>query len=388
MAMMLALGNMLGAANGAGNPTLRSLAIMGDSITAQNSTTNTQLAAIGYAVWARALGGSNFDFEPNGAQLTFGVGGYDSFQVGSILLPLVLASDADTCFVHAGTNDFSDGTTAQAVADELLRIWLELRSGGITPIASTILPVVGNATKSAWIVDANEIIRTHAAANNVKLCDWTNELDVGTDTGVSNTTFLPDNTHPGQTGAAALGRFLETYLAANFRLPFDPWASPGTLVTRNPSFAGSAGQPTSWNAPVVPSGGTLNSKTLVADSETGGNWWQLDITQGSATANFSVQLDFTAQPSIVGSNVYAIFDCEVVSGTILTVQGRASVTNNAYDILAGSLTNTASITSADGVLTLRTPVVAVPGGNSYYTPFISFSGTGVVRFRRAALYSV
>lgn len=375
-----------------GLPALRSIAFMGDSITAQSTTGLVQYEADGYLTWARMFGGSRWDAEPNGSALTFATGGYDSFQVGSVHLPQALASDADTAFVHCGTNDFSDGTSSAAVAAEILRIWTELRAGGIRPIGSTILPVVGNATKSTWIAATNALIRANAAANGIDLCDWTNEIDTGTDTGVSTTTFVPDNVHPGHAGAARLGRYLSAFLAANFRLPFDPWESPGTLVSRNAAFAGSAGQPTSWNAPVVPSGGTLNSKSLVADSETGGNWWQWDITRGSATGFFTAQLDFTAQPSIVGQSIYGMMDVEVVSGSFIFTQLRTSASSNAYDMLntAADLTVASAdgaITSADGVVTLRTPPITVPGGNTYYTPLVSLTGTGVIRFRRAGLYA-
>jgi lysophospholipase L1-like esterase len=372
-----------------GDPSLRSVAFMGDSITAQSVTGLVNLNSNGYPVWARAFGGSRWDFEPNGAALTFATGGFDTFQVAATHLPQVLASNADTAFLHCGTNDFSDGTSSQDVADEILSMWLALRAANIRPIGSTILPVVGNATKSTWIAATNEIIRSHAAANGIALCDWTNVIDVGTNTGVSNTTFLPDNIHPGTAGALLLGRFLSDFLTANYSLAFDPWAAPGALLTRNPAFAGSSGQPTSWNVPVVPVSGTLNSKSLVADSETGGNWWQMDVTQGAATGFFVCQLDFVGQASVVGKTVYAITDVEVVSGSFMLAQLRCAATSNTYDLLnAQALPVAEYLVAADGVLTLRTPPMVVPSGNTYYTPTLSFAGTGVIRFRRAALYEV
>jgi len=387
--MILALGNMLGRAGRGGSyGVARNIAFTGDSITRQNSTVVTQLDAIGYAAWARAFGGSVWDFEPNGSSdLLFATNGYTCFQVGSVHIPQVLASNADTCFVHAGTNDSAN--TSANVANELLRIWLELRDGGITPIASTILPVTGPALKSAWIVATNELIRAAARSNNIPLCDWTNVIDLGTNTGVTNTTFCPDGLHPGQTGAAALGRFLSEFLATNFTLNFDPWSAPGTLKTRNPQFAGTTGSPpTSWRAPTVPSGGTLNSQSLVADSETGGNWWTLDVTQGAATGFFTLTLDFVGQPSILNLSCYAIMDVEVVSGTFATVglQGPSFATA-VWDIQAGSSTNGAGLTSSDGVVTLRTPTVVV-NSSGYYTPGVNFKGTGVIRVRRSSFYSV
>jgi hypothetical protein len=374
---------------GGGLPVLRSLAVMGDSITQQSTTGLGFLNSNGYPVWARAFGGSRWDFEPNGAALTFASGGFDTFQVAATHLPQVLASNADTAFLHCGTNDFSDGTSSQDVADEILSMWLALRAANIRPIGSTILPVVGNAPKSAWIVATNAIIRGHAAANGVALCDWTNVIDVGTNTGVSSTTWLPDTVHPGIAGAAKLGRFLSTFLALRFRMPFDPWEAPGTLLTRNLPLAGSGGQPTSWQNPVVPSGGTLNSKTLVADPETGGNWWQLDVNFGSATAFFNISHDFVVQPSIVGKTMYALAEAEVVSGSFQLVNLRSLATNSTWDLLnVSALPVPSEVTAADGLLTLRTPPMVVPGGNTYYTPFMSIAGTGVIRIRRAALYEV
>jgi uncharacterized membrane protein YfcA len=141
---------------------------------------------------------------------------------------------------------------------------------------------------------------------------------------------------------------------------------------------------------VVPSGGTLNSQALVADSETGGNWWQLDVTQGAATGFFTCALNAAGgQPSIVGQTIYAMVDFQVVSGTFLTIALNCGITTGTtlFDTRDGSAINGAGITAADGIITLRTPPGLVTGG-TYYSPAPYFKGTGVIRFRRPTLYQV
>jgi hypothetical protein len=390
--MNYSLGNMVSKANGAGRPSINKMAFMGDSITEYVGTTLNDYEFNGYASWVYALTGCSFDFIPSATKLSFASGGFTTTQIGATWLTPAIASDADSIFVLEGTND-SATQTSQQTADRILTHWLAIKAAGKTPIGSSIWPVVGNATKSAWIVATNAILRSHAAANGIKFCDWTGEIENVPDsnTGVSNTTWLPDNVHPGLAGAIKMGQFAARFLRQKARLTFDPYLGKVAL-SRNPQFAGSAGQPNDFNVPFVPTGATLNSKTLVADPVTGGNWWQLDINQGTAPLinTSSIQHNFLAAPDLTGETVIGIVEIEVLSGQLAFARGIASytmgTTTRRTHINNVSTSTTGVLTSADGLIRFRTRPMTFPSLVTYYTMSTQFSGTAVVRIRRCGLY--
>jgi lysophospholipase L1-like esterase len=369
---------------------IHSIAFMGDSITDQGFTGLTAFEARGYSTWARIFNGSTWDFEPNGTSNEFASGGMSSALIEATHLPEVLASDADVCFVHEGTNDYSAGQTPQQTADRILSHWLAIRNAGIIPIGSSILPQVGNPGKSAWIVSTNTLLRDHAATNEVLFCDWTGEIEsqAAPESGVGDLVWTPDNVHPGQAGAARLGRYLARFMGERFVFGVDPHPEIHPFVTRNPQLAGSAGQPQHWLPPSVPVGASLNSKSLDLDPETGGNWWLIDVAQGTASSPFVLQHDFLVPDALAGESVYAVADFEVISGIFSSVRLRCSATSSTFDCNAGSVADSCDFTAADGVITLRTPRMTVPVGNVYATPQIVFTGSGVIQVRRAGLREV
>jgi hypothetical protein len=390
--MQYVLGNMLGGANGTGRPSINKMAFMGDSITEYVGTTLNDYESNGYASWVYALTGCSFDFIPSATKLSFATGGFTTTQIGATWLTPAIASDADSIFVLEGTND-SATQTSQQTADRILTHWLAIKAAGKTPIGSSIWPVVGNATKSAWIVATNAILRSHASANGIKFCDWTGEIEnvPNSNTGVSNTTWLPDNVHPGLAGAIKMGQFAARFLRQKARLTFDPYAGKVAL-SRNPQFAGSAGQANDFNAPFIPTGATLNSKTLVADPVTGGNWWQLDINQGTAplSSTSSIQHNFSAAPDLTGETVIGMGEIEVLSGELAFARAIASytvgTTTRRTHIVNASTSTTGVLTSADGLIRFRTRPMTIPSLVTYYTLSCQFSGTAVVRIRRCGLY--
>jgi lysophospholipase L1-like esterase len=360
---------------------------MGDSITDQGFTGLIAYEARGFSTWARIFSGSAWDFEPNGASNEFASGGMSSALIEATHLAQVLTSNADVCFVHEGTNDYSAGQTPQQTAARVLSHWLAIRNAGIIPIGSSILPQVGNPGKSVWIVSTNTLLREHAATNQVLFCDWTGEIEsqAAPGSGVGDLVWTPDNVHPGQAGAARLGRYLARFMSSRFVFGVDPHPDAHPFVTRNPQFAGSSGQPQHWLPPFVPSGASLNSKSLVLDPGTGVNWWHLDVSQGTSTSPFLFQHDFLVPDSLVGKSVYAVADFEVLSGTFSSIRLRCSATSSTFDCNAGSAGDSCDLTAADGVITLRTPRMTVPEGNAYATSQILFTGSGVIRIRRAGL---
>lgn len=383
---------MLNGGGGFGKPSITSMAFMGDSITEYVGTTLNDYEFNGYASWIYALTGCSFDFIPSATKLSFATGGFTTTQIGSTWLGPAIASSANSIFVLEGTND-SATQTSQQTADRILTHWLAIKAAGKTPIGSSIWPCVGNATKSAWIVATNAILRSHAAANGIKFCDWTGEIEnvPNSNTGVSNTTWLPDNIHPGLAGAIKMGQFAARFLKQKTKLAFDPYFGKVAL-SRNPQFAGSAGQANDFNIPFIPTGATLNSKTLVADPVTGGNWWQLDINQGTAPIGntSSIQHNFLAAPDLTGETVIGMVEIEVLSGQLAYARGIASytvaTTTRRTHIANVNSATTGVLTSADGLIRFRTRPITFPSGVTYYTMSTQFAGTAVVRIRRCGLY--
>ena len=390
--MNYSLGNMVSEAGVIGRPPITKIAFMGDSITEYVGITLNDYEYNGYASWVYALTGCSFDLIPSATKLSFATGGFTTTQIGATWLTPAIASDADCIFVLEGTND-SATQTSQQTADRILTHWLAIKAAGKTPIGSSIWPVVGNATKSAWIVATNAILRSHALANNIKFCDWTGEIEnvPNSNTGVSNTTWLPDNIHPGLAGAVKMGQFAARFLRQKTRLLFDPYLNKVAL-SRNPQFAGSSGQANNFLAPFIPAGATLNSKTLIADPVTGGNWWQLDINQGTAPAinTSSIQHDFLTAPDLAGETVIGMGELEIVSGQFAFARGIASytagTTTRRTHIVNVNAATTGELTPADGLIRFRTRPMTIPSLVTYYTMSMGFSGTGVLRLRRCGLY--
>lgn len=375
-------------------PSVGAIAFMGDSITEYVGLGTSQLdfEYNGYVSWVYALTGCKFDYVLAPSRMAFATGGFTTTQIGDTWLSPAIESAADTIFVLEGTND-SASQTSQQTADRILTHWLAIKAAGKTPIGSSIWPVVGNPTKSAWIVATNAILRSHASANGIRFCDWTGEIEdaPNSNTGVSNTTWLPDNTHPGLAGAVKMGQFAANFLERKTKLIFDPYLDKVAL-SRNPQFAGSSGQATNFNSPFVPTGATLNSKTLVSDPVTGGNWWQLDVSQGTAPIGnaFSIQHDFSTATDLIGETVIGMVEMEIVSGSFAYARGRAiyiaGSTVSRNHIANTNAATTGVLTSADGLIRFRTRPMTFPSGVTYYTMICAFAGTGVVRIRRCGLY--
>ena len=373
-------------------PSVGAIAFMGDSITEYVGNTLNDYEYNGYASWVYALTGCSFNFVPSATKLAFATGGFTTTQIGDTWLTPAIESAADTIFVLEGTND-SASQTSQQTADRILTHWLAIKAAGKTPIGSSIWPVVGNPTKSAWIVATNAILRSHASANGIRFCDWTGEIEntPNSNTGVSNTTWLPDNIHPKLAGAIKMGQFAANFLEQKTKLIFDPYLDKVAL-SRNPQFAGSSGQATNFNNPFVPTGATLNSKTLVPDSVTGGNWWQLDVNQGTAPISntSSIQHDFSTAPDLIGETVIGMVEMEIISGSFAYARGIASYTAGATTrrthIINVDSATTGVLTSADGLIRFRTRPMTFPSGVTYYTMSCAFAGTGVLRLRRCGLY--
>jgi len=382
--MNYSLGNML-VGGSAINMARESIAFMGDSITQQGFTGLYSYDADGYMTWARQLNAAQWSAEPNGAALSFATGGFTTLQIQTTHLPQVLASNATRCVVQGGINDFSAGRTSAQAATTLRQIWASLVAAGITPIATTVLPDAANVLRQAWIADTNVLIRSYATTDGVKLCDWSSVVEISP--GVGSVTDFPDNIHPNQLGCVKIGKVLAATIATLNIRSLSHYSTSDVFVTANSQLAGASGQPTSWSSPIIVAGATLNSKTLVSSPE--GNWWRIDYSNGSAItpSTLSNGLASNILP-VIGKTLEGILELQVISGSITCSSLRVVATGGtqqSYDGNGAIPTSETIITSANGIVVLRTPKTLMSGTVSLAWPQFQFGGTAVFQIRRAGV---
>ena len=187
----------------------KTVALLGDSITANNNQSLTTNSQLGYWTNASILLGKRFSSSP---ALNFGVAGESTAQilarVGSVISAL-----PDICVVLAGTNDVSGGVTADAAFANLAEIWKKLTAAGISVVAGTVFPrsdAAMTATYSKVLQRLNNLIRLNAPKYvDVHLWDGHQDLADMTST-VSGciATYFSDNLHPNRTGAYWAGKSL------------------------------------------------------------------------------------------------------------------------------------------------------------------------------------
>lgn len=238
------------------------IAILGDSITAQNLLTATgsvQTSVRGYMTWANILTGQRFSFDP--VADNYGLAG-DALVAYSIYPGIpsrvanVIASGASICIVLAGANDILAAGTSHANMTAAMRdqIILPLQRAGIVVIVIPILPLglTGGGGLSAantkrlyrfnkWLIELG-----HGRADLMGslpyppiVVDMTPYLLDNTSS-VANpvaTIMLSDYTHPTQRGAYLIGRQLAAGLNAMFPPRANSWAAALDMydATYNPT---------------------------------------------------------------------------------------------------------------------------------------------------------
>lgn len=376
-------------------PLVTSVAVMGDSITAQGSRNLYHLSAMGYYGWARLFGGSRWDLVKNPADNTFAftASGKRSFEISGVNLNRVITADPDICIIVYGTNDAAQLWPVENFRWTLLSDWGALREAGIEPVAVTV-PPIGTATgdnslRHARVSALNQVIRQEAAIHQIALCDWTGLLEAlpGSDNGVGLNSHYQNNDdfHPLQYPASLLGRALNATLEQHFRFAADPWENT-RWITPNVALEGDNGQPSSGGWEVfIPGNASVGSKALIPSPE--GNWWEIAFAQNTAAGTFYVKssgANLGGSPG--GSTVEGIVELEVVSGSIAGVSlqvGAALATD-----LHGAGGSGAQIVPGDGIVVLRTPPVAVPVGTSSVNPTLAFrsnESSATIRIRRCGI---
>jgi lysophospholipase L1-like esterase len=174
----------------------RSVALLGDSITSS----------------CRRPTGDWFDLADPACRyrvvLNAGRGGSTIGEMRERLDPLLQAAP-DICVVQGGGNDILAGRSAADVVADLESIYRTLRSAGIQPIATTVLP--HGETPLGRLADVRLVNEVLLGRTDVAVCDWTAELVDGD--GLLRRELADDRTHPNQACvavmASCLGRVLK-----------------------------------------------------------------------------------------------------------------------------------------------------------------------------------
>jgi hypothetical protein len=368
-------------------PSSKKVAIMGDSISAQGSTSPTFLNANGYYSWARLFNQGRWELVQNGSRWCFATGGKRSDEVSALHRSEVIASDADTCVILYGTNDAFQLIPTSVFIAQAISDWQALKAEGITPVATTVLPMgsIGNddARRQARVAEYNSALRLAASAHQVVLCDWTTLLEKfpGSNNGVALDSYFPTNDflHPKPFPCSLLGRALAATIANNFALGSEVWDN-SSWITPNVQFSGTNGKPDQWTI-YSPAGATLIEKNLIPSPE--GSWWEFTMVKGNSTGNFSInsfEANIGGPPS--GKSIEAITELQVIEGSLNHLYLGLFSNGTLAATMFGNLPEGAQLKPTDGVVVLRT-LPAIFGNNSVpATPGLYFSsGEGTTRRR-------
>ena len=400
-------GSMRGALRGAmrramaGNPNpggfgpIYNVAFVGDSITDQGSASLLDLRARGYYGWAQAFNRQRWTIAPNtaGSRLAFATSSASTATIVTNHMAAALASGADTIVWHSGQNDRGPGSlTAAQAATNMRDVWATIKAAGIRPVATTLTGVKGalSGAPQTWILDFNALIRTHAAADGVLLCDWATVNNVGgADNAVLDAAYAitADDIHPNSTGSSRMGRVLAATLAPFTDDTVDPFLGL-TNVSVNPSWTGGP-KPDNWTHTAGGSN-TIVSQTYEAAADPS-KWWRINHTQGGI--NSTQIITFSDTISVYNAVRFAtLLEIEVLSGAltfahvIQQMGGGGSVARGLFQVDGATLG--AQITPADGRVILRTPATVGNGSTNLAYPDFNYGGSADFRIRRLASYSL
>jgi lysophospholipase L1-like esterase len=365
-------------------PSIRKIAVTGDSVTTQGNYNLSYLSALGYYGWARAFCGSKWELVKNGDTYHFGVSGTRSDQLRALCWDAIMASDADVCVLTYGVHDVNQGVPPQTFIAGAISDWAAFRKAGIQPVAVTLLPMSpAYFYNHARIAEYNAALRIAAQQHNVPLCDWTHvmEAEPGSNNGEGDPTlyFRNDGIHPNPYAASMLGRELAKTLKKNFRAVAPLWTGERWL-TPNIQLNGSDGQPTGgWNV-TVPAGGAVTSKTIIATPE--GNWWELEFSPGTSTGNFMAANhsgNLGGPPA--GLTVECTAEIQVMSGSLDNVSLYGSGSALFAIDMHGVARIGRQIVAEDGIVVLRTLPITLPSSTTWATASLYFNSTEPSRIR-------
>jgi lysophospholipase L1-like esterase len=384
----------------------RRIAFLGDSITSWWGNNGLGAAANslgGFGGVAQALTGYGFDCVPSSTGFNFATGGFTLTQIQTTWLPEVLASGADVCFLHAGTN--GSGETAAAKFAKWAEIIEALDAANILPIAATVIPG-GDVFTSDYrnvIRDFNNQIRAYCIANNVLLCDWHDDL-TDSSTGLLSTDYSADKTHPNYTGTMPMAmRLAKTLAPITTPLNRFPSVSDVKWLSANPYLTGDVSEmPTSWTKANVATGTATASKVARSDGRLGTALQIVVAGGGAKTDGCTVSCPAATSGYADGDMVKAIIEIEFDAdgwaawtwGWNLTVIGGTHHAYRSYHPDFGSTASIAALTApiirpvatTDRTIILETPAMSVGVGATSISTTFNFRGAGTFRVLRGGIY--
>lgn len=385
-----------GASTGAGQPYKKTIAIYGDSITANNSvvaSTPETLKSNGYWAWCNIFTGGRLHFPP---AWNFGVGGNTTADALA-RINAVVAVQPDYCYVGIGTNDYlkynqGGPATPDVSIANLTTIYDTLQNAGCFIIAPTLYaPTVAynafNATQLDFLNRINNFIRAQQfLRKNFEVIDL--ELtfaDPAQAMPRAKANYTIDGLHPGTMGAflygqkvAALISKLEPFERNElFVHPSNTWTTNnpyGNLIA-NAEIVGSTGtisgsgvsgvSATKWRLDQATTGSGM---TAVGSIETGtdlpGMNKQVIVIGGTLTADdsmiFSQPINYTDGTNFTaGDYIEAIADIEIINPVSIACVSLDIRIQSSTQALKYANTNDAQGTNA-------TPVISsIPDGTSY-----------------------
>lgn len=372
----------LAAQNSARLNRIPTVAGLGDSITAQNSSTQavdgvSALNAKGDIVWARALLQGRFYFS---AALNFGVSGQNSTQILA-RVGQVIAARPGFCRVLAGTNDPVTGVQYNPAATfaNLQSIYNQLIAAGIAVIACPILPrsatngltagELANAQKGfQWV---NRRIRQYAQTA-VPGMFYVMDGDA-TLLDQAQTTYIPiagstaDGLHPVAAGAIRTGSRLSNVLDRILPL------SRSTIICQQDVY----------DATFEPLGNRLPTGQLVGTGGTAGTGasgsvatgWALSRSTGTgatAVGSKSVLDSVTSEPA----QVITLGGAVGTNGDVIQFSRNISPSSTTY--AAGETLIAAIVVSGTGLSLVRNIALRVSDTGSQTLQYFGLNSSGNV----------
>lgn len=395
----LGIGIGLPRARVGGLPLIQSLAIAGDSITAQNGTT-TGFNARGYAACGRVLLNAGFEFvnkvttnHSDGLNYTFGYGSYSAAdflngnRLGDGVYPMqdVAAADPENIFVCLGSNP-SETTVA-----DILTIWDTWLAAGRRVFAAEILPRGSaaqgyDAAKLAACYSINAILKAESAARKIPFLEWASSF-AESPGGYARAEYMYDAVHPNILGASVLGERFAAFFAPYVRIPHTPPPEGSSKwVTNNPYMAGnSSGLATGFS-----SSGASITGSKVTDPD--GTVWQRVHAASAINTSHIRQSNGAAGFWSVGdvvrpvARVRAVLDGWALQNVRLAAVkiGAPTNTNISHDM--NSITLDGVRQPFDGIL--YGPPYTIPADATAMSSYFYVSGTGSVDVRQLGLVKV
>jgi len=216
----------------------------------------------------------------------------------------VINWNPEVVFVHGGTNDLNNLTTAQIVS-ALMDIGTDLRAANIEPIFMELLP---RSTYMSQVVQVNDALRyacrTYAGGSFHLIPIY--DVFAGSDGMYSSVAYSSDGLHPSALGNNMIANLVVAYME---KLPMRISAVPTSAYDTDPVnllqnthfLTGSAG-----GGGTIPTGWTYNpfftTNTIPSLQTPGpldairGNWFRWRCT--AATGTTSIRKALTSQPAV------------------------------------------------------------------------------------------